>query len=60
MLYAAPNDLMLFEGNHDTARIFSLLGDDPALNRMALTLVATLPRVPHFFYGSEIQMTSSK
>ena len=58
MLYAAPNDLMLFEGNHDTARIFSLLGDDPALNRMALTLVATLPRVPHFFYGSEIQMTS--
>lgn len=58
MLFAAPNDLMLFEGNHDTARIFSLLGEDPALNRMALTLVATLPRAPQVFYGSEIQMTS--
>jgi neopullulanase len=58
VLYAAPNDLMLFEGNHDTARIFSVLGEDLALNRMAMVLVATLPRVPQLLYGSEILMTS--
>jgi glycosidase len=57
-LYADPSRLVVFEGNHDKPRIFSVLGDDPTALRIALGLVATLPRIPQFYYGTEILMTS--
>jgi glycosidase len=56
--YPDPAQLLLFEGNHDTNRIFSALGEDPALNRMAMAFIATTKRTPQIFYGSEILMTS--
>ena len=56
--YPDPAKLLLFEGNHDTNRIFSALGEDPALNRMAMAFIATTKRTPQIFYGSEILMTS--
>ncbi|HEV8689389.1 MAG TPA: alpha-amylase family glycosyl hydrolase, partial [Ideonella sp.] len=58
MQYPQPDKLVLFEGNHDTSRIFSALGEDQALNRMALAYLATTVRTPQLFYGSEILMTS--
>jgi glycosidase len=58
-LYADPSRLVVFEGNHDKPRIFSVLGEDPAALRAALTLVATLPRIPQFYYGTEVLMTST-
>ncbi|CAM3961326.1 glycoside hydrolase family 13 protein [Shewanella aquimarina] len=58
MVYADPTQLVLFEGNHDTNRIYSLLGDNLALTKMALAYVLTSNRIPQIFYGSEILMQS--
>ena len=59
-LYAEPQNLVLFEGNHDTPRLFSMLGDDAALWRMAMVYVATARRIPQIYYGTELLMTSPK
>ena len=59
-LYADPKNLVLFEGNHDTPRLFSALNEDPALYRMALVYVLTMHRIPQLYYGTEILMTSPK
>ncbi|HEY5800343.1 MAG TPA: glycoside hydrolase family 13 protein [Burkholderiaceae bacterium] len=59
-LYADPSALVLFEGNHDVARIYSILNEDLALYKMALAYVATMPRIPQFYYGTEVLMTSTK
>jgi glycosidase len=58
-LYADPGNLVLFEGNHDMSRIFSELHGDYDLYRMAMAFVATAPRIPQFYTGSEILMTST-
>jgi glycosidase len=58
-LYPDAGNLVLFEGNHDLSRIYSALDADQDLFRMAMVLVATLPRIPQFYAGTEIQMTSS-
>lgn len=58
LVYADPTALVLFEGNHDTNRLYSLLGDDLALTQMAMAYVLTSNRVPQLFYGTEILMTS--
>jgi glycosidase len=58
-LYANPGQLVLFEGNHDLSRIFSELNADPDLWRMAMALIATAPRIPQIYTGSEILMTST-
>lgn len=57
-LYPEPSRMVLFEGNHDTNRIFSALGEDAALNRMAMAFIATTIRTPQLFYGTEILMKS--
>jgi glycosidase len=57
-LYADPGRLVLFDGNHDTPRIFSALGEDAALTRMALAWVLTMKRIPQVYYGTEVLMTS--
>jgi alpha-glucosidase len=41
-------------GSHDTARIKSLLGGNPALNRLAVGLLMTYVGVPCVYYGDEI------
>lgn len=58
LLYPQPRALWLFEGNHDTNRIFSALKEDPALMRLALVYLATTNRTPQVFYGTELLMTS--
>ncbi|MCE9687223.1 glycoside hydrolase family 13 protein [Shewanella sp. AS16] len=57
-VYAAPGKLVLFEGNHDTNRLFSLLKQDLARYKMAMTYVLTAKRIPQLFYGTEILLTS--
>ncbi len=46
-------------GSHDTARILSVVGDDPALNRLAAVLLLTYPGVPCIYYGDEIGMRAA-
>lgn len=58
-LYPDAANLVLFEGNHDLSRIYSALDADQDLFRMAMAVVATLPRIPQFYAGTEIQMTST-
>lgn len=58
LLYPVPRELWLFEGNHDTNRIFSALGEDEALMRLALAYMATTNRTPQMFYGTELLMKS--
>jgi alpha-glucosidase len=41
-------------GSHDTPRLGALLGGDPALIRLAATLLFTYPGVPCIYYGDEI------
>ncbi len=57
-LYPEPGRLVLFDGNHDTSRLYSALGEDEGLLRMALAFIATTVRTPQFFYGTELLMTS--
>jgi neopullulanase len=59
-LYADPGRLVLFDGNHDTPRLFSAVNDDPALARMALAYVLLMKRIPQLYYGTEVLMTSPK
>jgi glycosidase len=58
-LYANPGNLVLFEGNHDMSRLFSALNGDEALFRMATAFILTAPRVPQFYAGTEVLMTST-
>jgi glycosidase len=57
-LYPDPSNLVLFEGNHDENRLFSVVHQDMALYKMALAYVLTMPRVPQLYYGTEVLMTS--
>ena len=58
VVYAHPENLVLFEGNHDTNRLFSLMHDDVARTEMALAYVLTSNRIPQLFYGTEVLMQS--
>ncbi len=57
-LYANPSKMVLFEGNHDTSRVFTVLGEDLGRYRAAMVYLLTMPRTPQLFYGSEVLMTS--
>ena len=57
-LYTAPTALVAFEGNHDMPRIYSVLGENLDAYKLALVYLATVPRIPQFYYGTEVLMTS--
>ncbi|MBA4216508.1 MAG: alpha-amlyase [Methylibium sp.] len=57
-VYPDPANLVLFEGNHDTPRLYSLLRRDIGLTRLALAYLATTRRIPQVFYGTEVLMES--
>jgi glycosidase len=56
--YAHPDNLTIFEGNHDTPRLFSALKQDYDLYKMAMVYLATTRGIPQMFYGTELLMTS--
>jgi glycosidase len=58
-LYPNPANLVLFETNHDMPRLFSVVGEDFARYKMDLVFVMTMPRIPQFYTGDEILMTSA-
>jgi glycosidase len=59
-LYANPNQLLLFADNHDKDRIFTDLGRDEALWRMAMVYVATMRGIPQITYGTELLMANDR
>jgi len=56
--YEQAGRLVLFEGNHDTPRLFSSAHGDMDLFRMALAYVAVAPRIPQIMYGTEFAFKS--
>ena len=59
-LYPDPNNLVIFEGNHDESRLFSVMNEDLGLYKIALAYIATMRGIPQFYYGTEVLMTSKK
>ncbi|MDM4764668.1 glycoside hydrolase family 13 protein [Pelomonas sp. SE-A7] len=59
-VYPAPEQLVLFEGNHDTPRLFSALKEDLGAWKSALAYIATARRIPQITYGTELLMQSPK
>ena len=55
-LYPDPNALVIFPDNHDMSRIYTQVGHDDALYRMALAYVLTMRGTPQIYYGTEILM----
>jgi glycosidase len=58
--YPDPGNLVLFEGNHDISRLYSMLDEDLDLYKMAIAYVLTMRGIPQFYYGTEVLMTSPK
>ncbi len=59
-VYADPARLVVFEGNHDTPRVIAALHGDLALYKMATAYLAMTRRIPQFFYGSEVLLSSPR
>ncbi|MCS0630768.1 glycoside hydrolase family 13 protein [Telluria mixta] len=57
--YPDASNLVLFEGNHDMARLYSVVGEDVDRWKMDLAFIMTMPRIPHFYVGDELLMTST-
>ncbi len=57
-LYPDPSKLVIFPDNHDMSRIYSQVGEDIDLYRMALVFYATMRGIPQFYYGTEILMSN--
>ncbi len=55
-LYPDPNALVIFPDNHDITRIYTQLGEDYDLFRMAMAYILTMRGVPHLYYGTEVLM----
>jgi glycosidase len=55
-VYPDPSALVIFPDNHDMSRIYSQLGEDYDLWRMALAYVLTMRGAPQIYYGTEILM----
>ncbi len=59
-LYLDAERNMTFLSNHDTDRFFSLVDEDVARMKMAMTLLLTSRGIPQLYYGEEILMTGLK
>jgi len=51
---ANPQNVMIFPGNHDTARIADVCRKDPARVKLVMAMMATLRGYPQIFTGDEI------
>lgn len=57
-LYPDPGNLVILADNHDMDRLYTQLGHDAALAKMALGFIATTRGAPQVYYGSEILMAN--
>lgn len=56
-LYPDPFNLVIFPDNHDMSRIYTQLGDNYDLYRMAIAYYLTMRGIPQIYYGTEILMS---
>ncbi|MGJ8731677.1 MAG: glycoside hydrolase family 13 protein [Cellulophaga sp.] len=57
--YQSPKDIMVFLDNHDMDRVFTQLNENVENTKMAIAYTALLPRIPQFYYGTEILMQNT-
>jgi len=55
--YKNPMREVIFLGNHDLARFYSVIKEDTAKYKMALAWLLTFRGIPQLYYGDEILMT---
>jgi glycosidase len=58
-IYANPNKLLVFGDNHDMDRIYTQLGNDLALTKMAMTYLFTIRGIPQVYYGTEVLLNNT-
>ena len=58
-LYADPFKHVIFPDNHDMSRVYSQLGEDYDLYKLAIVYFATMRGTPQFYYGTEILMSNT-
>lgn len=56
-VYKDPMREVIFLGNHDIARFYSVIDEDTAKYKMALAWLMTFRGIPQLYYGDEILMT---
>ncbi len=59
-LYARPQNILVFAGNHDVSRIRSVVNNDFDKYKLALCLILCGRGIPQLYYGDEIGMTGRK
>jgi neopullulanase len=58
-VYPDPKALLVFGDNHDMDRLFTQLGKDVDLTRMALAYLLTVRGIPQIYYGTEVLMDNA-
>lgn len=56
-LFPDPKLNVIFPGNHDLDRIFTVMGEDYGKYKLALSFILTTRGIPQLYYGDEILMT---
>ncbi|MBC6489468.1 glycoside hydrolase family 13 protein [Flavihumibacter stibioxidans] len=56
-MYRDPMKQVIFLDNHDLARFYSVIGEDTAKYKIALSWLLTFRGVPQLYYGNENLMT---
>ena len=58
-VYADPNNILVFGDNHDMDRMYTQLGKDLELTKMALTYLLTIRGIPQIYYGTEVLLDNT-
>ena len=56
-VYPDPMNLVVFPDNHDQSRIYTKVGEDYDLFRMAMAYYLTMRGIPQIYYGTEVLMS---
>ena len=58
-VYHDLSKMMIFPGNHDTARLGDVVGKNPNRVKLAMTMMATMRGIPQIFAGDELMFVSN-
>ena len=58
-VYHDLSNMLIFPGNHDTARLGDVVGKNPNRVKIALAMMATMRGYPQIFAGDELMFVSS-
>ena len=56
-VYPDPGNLVIFPDNHDRSRIYTKVGENYDLYRMAMVYYLTMRGIPQIYYGTEVLMS---